>query len=35
MEKQYIGDLENRDQTIASLHRKLNEKDQDIDVNCY
>lgn len=33
MEKQYAIDLENRDQTITSLRKKIAEKDQEITVN--
>lgn len=32
MQKQYEIDLENRDQIIASLRRKVTEKDEEIDV---
>jgi hypothetical protein len=33
MQKQYEIDLENRDQIIASLRRKIAEKDEEINVN--
>ncbi len=33
MEKRYADDLENRDQMIASLRKKIAEKDQEINVN--
>jgi hypothetical protein len=33
MEKRYTDDLENRDQMIASLRKKIAEKDQEINVN--
>ena len=33
MEKQYTIELENRDQNIASLRKKINDKDQEINVN--
>jgi hypothetical protein len=32
MQKQYEIDLENRDQIIASLRRKVTEKDEEVDV---
>ncbi len=33
MEKQYSDNLETREQNIAALHKKIQEKDQEIKVN--
>jgi len=33
MEKQYADNLETREQNIAALHKKIQEKDQEIKVN--
>jgi hypothetical protein len=33
MEKQYATEVENRDQNIASLRKKLIEKDEEMNVN--